>query len=98
MGYISAIKNIPISNLGDTGLIPGCKRSPGVRNGNLLLYSCLENPMDREAWQSTVHGVAKLDMTEHALHMWTLKILHIKKLEQLLALIPILSEFYILMS
>ena len=54
--------------------------------------------MDREAWQSTVHGVAKLDMTQHALHMWTLKIPHIKKLEQLLAPTPILSEFYILMS
>ena len=48
------------------GSIPGPGRSPGVGNGTLLQYSCLGNPMDREAWWSTVHGVAKeLDMTEH---------------------------------
>ena len=40
-------------------------RSPEVGNGNLLQYSCLENSMDRGAWQATVHGVAELDMTEH---------------------------------
>ena len=43
----------------DPGLIPGLGRSPGEGNGNPLQYSCLENPMDREAWQVTVHGVAK---------------------------------------
>ena len=37
-------------NAGDPGLIPGLRRSPGEGNGNLLQYSCLENPMDREAW------------------------------------------------
>ena len=47
------------SNVGDPGLIPGSGRSPGEGNGNPLQYSCLENPMDREAWQATVHGVAK---------------------------------------
>ena len=41
------------------GLIPGLGRSPGERNGNPLQYSCLGNPMDREAWWATVHGVAK---------------------------------------
>ena len=46
-------------NAGDTDLIPGLGRSPGVGNGNPLQYSCLENSMDREAWQATVHGVAK---------------------------------------
>ena len=46
-------------NAGDLGLIPGLGRSPGEGNGNLLQYSCLENPMDREAWRPTVCGVAK---------------------------------------
>ena len=46
-------------NAGDLGLIPGSGRSPGEGNGNPLQYSCLENPMDREAWEATVHGVAK---------------------------------------
>ena len=39
--------------------IPGLGRSPGERNGNPLQYSCLENSMDRGAWQVTAHGVAK---------------------------------------
>ena len=46
-------------NAGDLGSIPGLGRSPGEGNGNPLKYSCLENPMDRRAWQATVHGVAK---------------------------------------
>ena len=46
-------------NAGDPGSIPGSGRSPGEGNGNPLQYSCLENPMDREAWWATVHGVAK---------------------------------------
>ena len=49
----------PPANAGDTGLIPGSGRFHGKGNGNLLQYSCLENSMDREAWQATVHGVAK---------------------------------------
>ena len=55
-----AVKN-PHSNAGvvrDTGSIPGLGRSPGGGNGNTLQYSCLENPMDRAAWQATAHGVA----------------------------------------
>ena len=47
-------------NAGDPGSIPGSGRSPGERNGNLLQYSCLENPMDRGAWQAIVHGVARV--------------------------------------
>ena len=46
-------------NVGDLGFIPGSGRSSGEGNGNPLQYSCLENPMDREAWWATVHGVAK---------------------------------------
>ena len=56
------------------GLIPGSERSPGEGNGYPLQYSCLENPMDREAWQTTVHRVKKesvtTKMTEHT-HMHT---------------------------
>ena len=52
------VKNPP-ANARDVGSIPGSERSPGERNGNPLQYSWLENPMDREAWQVTVHGVAK---------------------------------------
>ena len=44
----------------DTGSTPGLERSPGVGNGNQLQYSCLENPMDRRAWQATVRGVARV--------------------------------------
>jgi len=47
------------ANEGEMGSIPRSERSPGEGNGNPLLYSCLGNPMDREAWQATVHGVAK---------------------------------------
>ena len=44
---------------GDRSSVPGSGRSPGEGNGTPLQYSCLENPVDREAWQATVHGVAK---------------------------------------
>ena len=47
-------------NAGDPGSIPGLGRFPGKGNGNLLQYSCLKNPMDREAWQATVHRVARV--------------------------------------
>ena len=46
-------------NAGNPGSIPGLGRSPGEGNGNPFQYSCLENPMDRGAWWTTVHGVAK---------------------------------------
>ena len=45
---------------GDAGLIPGMGRSPGEGNGNLLWYSCLGNPQDREVWWATVHGVTRV--------------------------------------
>ena len=48
-------------NTGDSGSLPESGRSPVVGNGNPLQYSCLENPLDRGAWQATVHGVAELD-------------------------------------
>ena len=46
-------------NAVDLGLNPGFGRSPGEWNGYPLQYSCLENSMDRGAWWTTVHGVAK---------------------------------------
>ena len=46
-------------NAGDLSSIPGLGRSSGEGHGNPLQYSCLENPMDREAWRAPVHGVAK---------------------------------------
>ena len=46
-------------NEGDLGSVPGSGRSSVERNGYPLQYSCLENPMDRGAWQAKVHGVAK---------------------------------------
>ena len=46
-------------NAVDLGLIPGLGRSPGEGNGSPLQYCCLDNPMDRGAWQAPVHGVAK---------------------------------------
>ena len=53
------VKNPPAKEgVGDAGSIPGSGRSPGEGNGNLVQYSCLENPMDRGAWQPVVHGVA----------------------------------------
>ena len=48
-----------VYNAGDQGSIPGLGRSPGEGNGNPLQYSCLGNPMDGGAWQTTIHGVAK---------------------------------------
>ena len=55
------IKNPPASAgaTRDVGLVSGSGRSPGEGNGNSLQYSCLENPMDRGAWQAIVHGVAQ---------------------------------------
>ena len=51
------IKRLPAKQ--ETWIFPGLGRSPGEGNGNPLQYSCLENPMDRGAWQATVHGVTK---------------------------------------
>ena len=52
------VKNLP-ANAGDAGLTLGMGRSPGEGNGNPFRYSCLGNPMDRGAWWTTVHGVAR---------------------------------------
>ena len=43
----------------DVGSVPALGRSPGIGNGNLLWYSCLENSMDRGDWWTAVHGITK---------------------------------------
>ena len=48
-----------VCNSGDSGLIPGLRRSSGEGSGYPLQYSCLENPVDRGAWQATVYRVTK---------------------------------------
>ena len=53
----SSVGKEPACNAGDLGSIPGSGRSPGEGNGNALQYSCLENPMDKAAWQATVHDM-----------------------------------------
>ena len=59
------VNNLSTCNAGDPGSIPGLGRSTGEGKGNPLQYSCLENPMDRGAWQATVHGGhKKLDITK----------------------------------
>ena len=67
----SGVKNLP-ANAGDTGSIPGSGGSPGEGNGNPLQYSCLENPMDRGAWQAPVHRVARIghDLATKLLLLW----------------------------
>ena len=58
------VKNPPANagNTGDMDSISGSGRFPGYGNGNPLQHSCLKNPMDKEAWWATVHGVAKSQM------------------------------------
>ena len=55
------VKNLPVNagDIRDTGSVPGWGRSHGGEHGNPLLYSCLENPLGRGAWQARVHRVTK---------------------------------------
>ena len=64
------VKNLLINTRG-TGSIPGLGRSPGGGHGNLLQYSCLENPMNREAWWTTTHRVTKSQTQLKQLNMHT---------------------------
>ena len=66
------VKNLAANagDIRDSGSIPGSGRSPWNGNSNLLHYSCLENPMDREAWQAMVHRVLKsqTQLKRHSMH------------------------------
>ena len=66
----SMVKNLP-ANTGDTGSISELRRSPVEGNGNPLQYACLGNPMDRGAWQPTVHIVTKESDTSQRLKQQT---------------------------
>ena len=62
---VQSVKNLPAMQVSaysaeDLGSTPGSRRSPGEGDGNPLEYSSMENPMDREAWQATVHGVTRV--------------------------------------
>ena len=82
----------PPGSAGETrhlGTIPGSGRSPGVGNGNLLQYSCLENPIDRgTSWWATVHGVAENQTTEqeytHTQGNTVSSLLHLDAFEKIL--------------
>ena len=65
MGFpYSLVSKESACNAGDPGSIPGLGRSPGEGNSNPLQYTCLENPMDRGAWQATQSmGSQESDMT-----------------------------------
>ena len=58
---VVVVKSLPVNtgDIKDVGLIPGSGRSPGGGHGNPLQYSCLENPMDRAAYQAAFHKVTK---------------------------------------
>ena len=83
----SLVKNPP-ANAGDVGLIPGLGRSPGGGPGNPLKYSCLENPMDRGAWQATVHRVAKswTPLKRLGMHALLVKFITQGRLQELITL------------
>ena len=65
------VENQPANagNIRDAGSIIGLGKSLGVGNGNPFQYSCLENPMDREAWWATVHKVTKSHTRQKQLSM-----------------------------
>ena len=70
------VKKLPAKagDIRDAGSIPGSGRSSGGGHGNPLQYSCLENPMNRQAWRATVHEVAKSQTRLKQLSMHTHKI------------------------
>ena len=84
----TVLKNLPV-NTGDMGSIPHSGRFPGGGNGNPLQYSCWENPMDRRAWQATVHGVTK---SQTGLRDWAHGLLRFPHATEQLSLSAIIRE------
>ena len=93
------VKNLP-ANAGDArdaGLIPGLKRFLKEGNGNSVQYSCLENPIDRGAWWSTVHRVAKSQTRLKQLstvHKGTLMKVHKRKVTMTTAKLVVIHSQY----
>ena len=84
------VKNPPANaeDIRDVVSVPGLGRSPGGGHGNPLRYSCLENFMDRGAWQATVHRVTKSQtqlkqISTHA-HTWMNRLVSINNLRSIL--------------
>ena len=81
------IKSLPANagDIRDVGSIPGSGMYPGGGHGNPLQYSCLENPMDREAWWATVYGITKsqtgLSMHAHKLNQVLISLSPLKDAE-----------------
>ena len=71
---VLVVKNLPANagDIRDVGLILELGRSPGRGHGNLLQYSCLEDPLDRGAWRATVYRVAKswTQLEQHGTHIY----------------------------
>ena len=70
------VKDPPVKtgDIRDIGSIPGSGRSSGEGHGNSLQYSCLENPLDRVAWQAVVHRVQRVgQLKKLSMHAWLLK-------------------------
>ena len=67
---VVVVKNPPVNagDIRDAGSVPGSGGSPGGGHGDPLQYSCLENPMDRGAWQATDHRAAESDTTRDLAH------------------------------
>ena len=92
------VNNLPAMqkvHAGDMGLIPGLGRSPGAGNGNPLQQSCLENPMDRGAWQASICWVARVYIIHiyfihiYYIHIYTYIILQVLFLQIILQFILI---------
>ena len=64
VALVVKILSASVGDIRNRGLIRGSERSPGGGDGNLLQYSCLENPIGRGAWQATVHRATESDTTE----------------------------------